>query len=203
MNHYYVTRGSSVQLPCAYTHTVDSQQYTEVLWSIESADREEQPIIWFTGGRLYSDLYKPMEGRVHFTSADPRNGDASITIKDVRLSDKEMYRCLVKKLPELDKKILDLTVIEAPSQPLCSVDKDSMTLKCSSLQGTPPLHYIWSKTTGNKVLPTQAIVDPTEPPCISTSPSGSVEAIAARWKVWWAPNTVTFTWTVRCPWPTM
>ncbi|XP_057694186.1 coxsackievirus and adenovirus receptor homolog [Corythoichthys intestinalis] len=163
MNHYYVARGSSVQLPCVYTHTVDSQQYTEVSWSIESADREEQPIIWFTGGRLYSDLYKPMEGRVHFTSADPQNGDASIIIKDVRPSDTEMYRCLVKKLPELDKKILDLTVIEAPSQPLCSVDKEdnSMTLKCSSLQGTPPLHYIWSKTSGNKVLPPQATVDPT------------------------------------------
>ncbi|XP_057694892.1 coxsackievirus and adenovirus receptor homolog [Corythoichthys intestinalis] len=162
-NHYYVARGSSVQLPCAYSHTLDSNQYTEVSWSIVSADREEQPIIWFTGGRLYSDLYKPMEGRVQFTSADPQNGDASITIKDVRLSDMKKYRCTVKKLPELDQKIFDLTVMEAPSQPLCSVDKEdnSMTLKCSSLQGTPPLHYIWSKTSGNKVMPTQAFVDPT------------------------------------------
>ncbi|XP_057694191.1 coxsackievirus and adenovirus receptor homolog [Corythoichthys intestinalis] len=162
-NHYYVARGSSVQLPCAYTHTVDSQQYTEVLWSIVSADRDEQPIIWFTGNRLYSDLYKPMEGRVHFTSANPQNGDASINIKDVRLSDMVMYRCAVKKLPELDQKDLDLTVMEAPSQPLCSVDKEdnSTTFKCRSLHGTPPLHYIWSKTSGNKVLPTQAIADPT------------------------------------------
>ncbi|XP_057691171.1 coxsackievirus and adenovirus receptor homolog [Corythoichthys intestinalis] len=161
--HYYVARGSSIQLPCAYTHTVDSQQYTEVLWSIVSADRDEQPIIWFTGGRLYSDLYKPMEGRVHFISADPQNGDASINIKDVHQSDMEKYRCMVRKLPEQDQKMLDLTVMEAPSQPLCSVDKEDnrMTLKCSSLHGTPPLHYIWSKTSGNKVLPTQAIVDPT------------------------------------------
>ncbi|XP_057699819.1 coxsackievirus and adenovirus receptor homolog [Corythoichthys intestinalis] len=160
-NHYYVARGASVQLPCAYTHTVDSRQDMDVLWSIVSADRDEQPIIWFTGGHLYTDLYKPMEGRVHFTSADPQNGDASISIKDVRPSDMEMYRCTVK-LPGVDQKNLDLTVIEAPSRPLCSVDKEynSMTLKCRSLHGTPPLHYIWTKTSGNMVLSTQALVDP-------------------------------------------
>ncbi|XP_057716446.1 coxsackievirus and adenovirus receptor homolog [Corythoichthys intestinalis] len=162
-NHYYVARGSSIQLPCAYTQTVDSQQDTKILWSIVSADGYEQPIIWFTGGRLYSDLYKPMEGRVNFTSADPQNGDASIKIQDVRLSDMKMYRCMVKKLPELELKTLELTVMEAPSQPLCSVAKEdnSMTLKCRSMHGTPPLHYIWSKTSGNKVLPIQATVDPT------------------------------------------
>ncbi|XP_077578069.1 coxsackievirus and adenovirus receptor homolog [Stigmatopora nigra] len=161
-NHYYAATGSNIQLPCTYTHTVDTQEKMEVLWSIISADREEQPIIWFTGGQLYSNIYKPMVGRVHFSAGDPRNGDATINIKDVRPSDMETYRCFVKNLPGLDKKNMDLTIMEAPSQPLCSLDKNNHNtmVKCKSLHGTPPLNYSWAKTTGNKVLPTQMIVDP-------------------------------------------
>ncbi|XP_077468008.1 coxsackievirus and adenovirus receptor homolog [Stigmatopora argus] len=161
-NHYYAATGSDIQLPCTYTDTVHTHENMEVLWSIIPADGKEQPIIWFTGGHLYSDQYKPMEGRVHFRSGDPRNGDATINIKDVRPSDMETYTCFVKNLPGLDQKKMDLTIMEAPSQPLCSLDKGNhpTMLKCRSLRGTPPLNYNWAKTTGNKVLPTQSIVDP-------------------------------------------
>ncbi|XP_061559389.1 coxsackievirus and adenovirus receptor homolog [Phycodurus eques] len=165
--HNYAATGTNVTLACQYTHTLESTQHTEITWSIVSADQDEKTILWFTGGRLYPVLYKPLEGRLQFTSANPQNGDASINITDVRLSDSTTYQCLVKKLPELDLKNVDLTVMEVPSQPQCSVDRElaeghGMTLKCGSLHGTPPLRYTWSKTSEDQVLPPNAIVDTVE-----------------------------------------
>ncbi|XP_061610626.1 coxsackievirus and adenovirus receptor homolog [Phyllopteryx taeniolatus] len=120
-NHYHAARGSDVKLACPYTHTVTTTQYTEIMWSIVSGP-EERHVIWFTDGHLYPDLDKALEGRVHFTSFEPHNGDASIIIRDLRLSDSGKYRCFVKKLPELDLKSVELTVMEALGQPQCSVD---------------------------------------------------------------------------------
>ncbi|XP_061560620.1 coxsackievirus and adenovirus receptor homolog [Phycodurus eques] len=162
-SHYYAARGSDVKLACPYTHTVTTTQYTEIMWSIVSGT-EERDIIWFTDGHLYTDLDKALEGRVHFTLSDPHNGDASIIIRDLRLSDSGKYRCFVKKLPELDLKSVELTVMEAPGQPQCSVDGEltggyGVTLKCKSSHGSHPLRYTWAKTSGNQVLPANAVVD--------------------------------------------
>ncbi|XP_061653306.1 coxsackievirus and adenovirus receptor homolog [Phyllopteryx taeniolatus] len=115
-SHYYAARGSNVKLACHYTLALDVTQYIEIIWSVVSAKEDEKTILWFTDGRLNADLYKPLEGRVHFTSPDPQNGDASIIISDVRLSDSETYRCFVKNLPELDHQKMDLTVVDPLSQ---------------------------------------------------------------------------------------
>ncbi|XP_061549542.1 coxsackievirus and adenovirus receptor homolog [Phycodurus eques] len=115
-SRYYAARGSNVRLACQYTLALDVTQYMEIIWSVVSAKEDEKTILWFTDGRLNADLYKPLEGRVHFTSSDPQNGDASIIISDVRLSDSETYRCFVKNLPELDHQKMDLTVVDPLSR---------------------------------------------------------------------------------------
>lgn len=33
-----------------------------------------------------------------------------------------------------------------------------MMLRCSSVEGTQPLQYIWERTTGNKLLPPLAVL---------------------------------------------
>uniref|UniRef100_A0A0F8ASK5 Coxsackievirus and adenovirus receptor n=1 Tax=Larimichthys crocea TaxID=215358 RepID=A0A0F8ASK5_LARCR len=108
---------------------------------------------------LYNDLYNPLKGRVHFTFLETQNGDASLSIKDLRLTDTGTYQCKVKRLPEIDIKYIFLTVMERPSKPVCYMEGEAtagkhVVLKCRSSQGTPPLNYRWSKTSGNQIVDT-------------------------------------------------
>lgn len=165
MRHYYISKDTSVTLNCEFSLASENLQYTEIEWTIVLPNREEdKTIIWLTGGMLYNDLYDPLKGRVHFTSLDPQNGDASLSIKDLRPTDTGTYQCKVKKLPEIDIKNIFLTVMERPSKPVCYMEGEAMAgkrvvLKCRSSQGTPPLKYRWSKTSGNQMLHRDAFVD--------------------------------------------
>ncbi|XP_077412469.1 coxsackievirus and adenovirus receptor homolog [Vanacampus margaritifer] len=111
---YNATSGSDVKLACKYTYAMNTIQRMEIEWTVEP---EDENILWFTHGRLYPVQYKPLEGRVSFASTDYQNGDASIIIRNVRESDSKIYRCMVKNLPELDMKKVQLTVIDVPIQP--------------------------------------------------------------------------------------
>ncbi len=166
MKHYYVGKESSVTLNCGFSLASENLQHMEIEWNIVPPNTEEDDkiIIWLTGGMLYNDLYDPLKGRVHFTSPDPQNGNASLTIMDLRLTDTGTYQCKVKKLPEIDIKNIILTVMERPSKPVCHMEGEATTgkrvvLKCRSSQGTPPLKYRWSKTSGNQMLRHDAFVD--------------------------------------------
>ncbi|XP_061831396.1 uncharacterized protein [Nerophis lumbriciformis] len=130
MTSYHAAKESSVTLHCEYTYSSVDEHDTEVEWTKLTPHRnDDRTVIWFTGGRLYNYLYLPMKGRVHFASPDPRNGDASMTISDLRLSDAGTYRCMVKKLPGLDIKNVFLTVIEKPSKPTSAVEVEPVAGK--------------------------------------------------------------------------
>ncbi|XP_061743000.1 coxsackievirus and adenovirus receptor homolog [Nerophis ophidion] len=116
LTSYHAAQESSVTLHCEYTYSSVDKHDTEVEWTKLTPHRhDDRIVIWFTGGQLYNDLDEPTKGRVHFASPDPRNGDASVTISDLRLSDTGTYQCMVKKLPGLDIKNVFLTVIEKPT----------------------------------------------------------------------------------------
>ncbi|XP_061736194.1 coxsackievirus and adenovirus receptor homolog [Nerophis ophidion] len=93
------------------------------------------------------------------------------------------YRCTVKSL--LDTKHCEIqlkcpslnksdatnyseiqTVMEELSTPVCAVEgepvgNNDVTLKCKSSQGTPPLTYSWTKTSGNQKMPPKGFEDTT------------------------------------------
>ena len=52
-----------------------------------------------------------MKGRVHFNSADPKNGDASINLTGLRSTDTGTYQCKVKKAPGVRSRKILLTVM--------------------------------------------------------------------------------------------
>ncbi|KAM7393482.1 hypothetical protein PAMP_020348 [Pampus punctatissimus] len=91
MKYYYISKESSVTLNCEFSLAFENPHYMEIEWNIVPPNREEdgKTIIWLTAGMLYNDLYDPLKGRVHFTSVDPQNGNASLTINDLRLTDTE------------------------------------------------------------------------------------------------------------------
>ena len=131
----------SVTLNCEFSLDSENWQHTEIEWNIVPLNREEDDriIILLTGGMLYNDLYDPLKGRVHFTSPVPQNGDASLTINDLRLTDTGTYQCKVKKYI---RNIIRI-VMERPSKPVCYMECEAtagkrVVLKCGSSQGTPP-----------------------------------------------------------------
>lgn len=68
-------------------------------------------VIIYSGDRAYEDYYEPMKGRVHFNSADPKNGDASIILTGLKSSDSGTYQCKVKKAPGIRSRKMLLNVM--------------------------------------------------------------------------------------------
>nr|XP_057916334.1 coxsackievirus and adenovirus receptor homolog [Doryrhamphus excisus] len=159
-------RGDTATFPCGYTLS-SADGYYDIKWLKQLPSMKEpfyRGIVRFTNGNLYTDLYQPMKGRVSFRFPDPSKGDASIAIKDLQTSDKGTYVCKVTKSAEILKE--EAFVIEVKDQyapVICSVHGEptlgmDVMFKCSSLESIN-VRYTWKKTSGNKMLPPDAIED--------------------------------------------
>lgn len=63
----------------------------------------------YTGGQMHS--YDPeLSRRINYVG-NPRQGDASISISGLRLSDKATYQCKVKRAPGVDTRKVTLMVM--------------------------------------------------------------------------------------------
>lgn len=74
-------------------------------------------VILYSGDRAYENYYEPLKGRVHFNSADPKNGDASINLTGLKSSDSGTYQCKVKKAPGIRSRKMLLIVMGEWSKP--------------------------------------------------------------------------------------
>jgi len=158
--------GRTVKLECQFTLGPEDLVPLDIEWNVLAPDKqkEDKVMILYSGDRAFED-YPAVKGRVHFNAADPKNGDASINLTGLRSTDTGMYRCKVKKAPGIRSRRIKLTVMVKPSRPRCYAEgpteegKDVM-LRCVSGEGTAPLRYTWEKTSGSKVLPASAVLDP-------------------------------------------
>lgn len=158
--------GESVKLGCQFTLTAEDTGPLDIEWCLLAPDNQKEDIVvlLYSGDRAYEDYYDAMKGRVHFNSADPKNGDASITLTGLKPSDSGTYQCKVKKAPGIRSKKMLLNVMVKPSRPRCYAEgptqegKD-IRLRCVSSEGTSPMKYIWEKTSGDKLLPPTSTLD--------------------------------------------
>ncbi|KAL0994392.1 hypothetical protein UPYG_G00121600 [Umbra pygmaea] len=158
--------GQSVMLDCQFTLATEDSGPLDIEWSLLASDnqKEDKVVILYSGDRAYEDYYPAVKGRVHFNSADPKNGDASINLTMLKSSDTGTYQCKVKKAPGIRSRKMLLTVMVKPSRPRCYAEgptqegKD-VVLRCVSVEGTSPLQYTWEKTSDTKLLPASAMLD--------------------------------------------
>lgn len=61
--------------------------------------------------RVYNHYYAGLTGRMQFTNLDPRSGDGSLDILNLKASDTGTYQCKVKKAPGVQSKKMQLTVL--------------------------------------------------------------------------------------------
>ncbi|AWP00470.1 putative coxsackievirus and adenovirus receptor [Scophthalmus maximus] len=159
--------GESVKLDCQFTLGPQDSGPLDIEWSMLSSDNqnEDKVVILYSGDRAYEDYYAPMKGRVHFNSADPKNGDASINLTGLKSTDSGTYQCKVKKAPGIRSRKMLLIVMVKPSKPSCysegpTQEGKDITLRCKSSEGTNPLQYTWEKISDSKLLPASTVLDP-------------------------------------------
>lgn len=94
-NYYYVARDRSVSLNCEFT--LDSEDL-DIEWNIVPPNRQEDDklILWYTQGMIHNNIYAPLKNRIYFTSPEPQDDDASISITDLKVTDSGMYQCKVR-----------------------------------------------------------------------------------------------------------
>ncbi|XP_038129791.1 coxsackievirus and adenovirus receptor homolog [Cyprinodon tularosa] len=183
--------GQSVKLDCQFQLGPGDTGPLDIEWSLLAADNqnEDKVVILYSGDRVYEDYYEPMRGRVHFNTADPKNGDASINLTGLKSTDSGTYQCKVKKAPGIGSKKIKLIVMVRPSKPRCSVtgtteEGKNIVLRCTAAEGTKPMQYKWEKTTDNKLLPASAVLDTVEGTInvrnVSASASGSYRCVASN-----------------------
>ncbi|XP_072369224.1 coxsackievirus and adenovirus receptor homolog isoform X4 [Scyliorhinus torazame] len=158
--------GDSVMLPCQFRVTNADIGPLDIEWSRTPTNLVDSPliIIDYSGDRVYESQLEDMKGRVHFSSSDPKTGDASLNITRLKSTDSGRYHCKVKKSPGSKTISIKLSVLVRPSKPMCSVEgsqeigKD-VILKCSS-EGTPPITYFWTREGSS--MPSTAVADITQ-----------------------------------------
>ncbi|XP_051923539.1 V-set and immunoglobulin domain-containing protein 8b isoform X1 [Hippocampus zosterae] len=151
-------QGENLLIGCTYTPGLQDTGELDIEWSNVSPDmtQKDKLILAYTEGRIHN--YDPsLSGRLSFVG-DPKRGDASISITDLRLSDTATYLCKVKKAPGVDMRKVTLVVMVPPSVPKCWIDgkeeKGSpVTLRCKSYQGSSPLTYSWRRESGGAKPP--------------------------------------------------
>ncbi|XP_077418080.1 V-set and immunoglobulin domain-containing protein 8b [Vanacampus margaritifer] len=151
-------RGENILLGCTYTPGPQDTGELDIEWSNVSPDmtKKDKLIVAYTEGRIIN--YDPsVTGRLRFTG-NPKQGDASISLSDLRLSDTATYQCKVKMAPGVDMRKVTVVVMVPPSVPKCWVDgkeeKGSpVTLRCNSQQGSSPLTYTWTRENGGAKPP--------------------------------------------------
>lgn len=68
-------------------------------------------IILYSGDRIYNHYYPALTGRLQFTSSDPKSGDGSVDILNLKSTDTGTYQCKVKKAPGVESQKIQLNVL--------------------------------------------------------------------------------------------
>ncbi|KFQ29009.1 Coxsackievirus and adenovirus receptor, partial [Merops nubicus] len=153
-------QGEKVTLPCTFELSEKDEGPLDIEWVLIPADnqKKEQILIMYAVDRIYNNYYAAMTGRMQFTNPDPKSGDASLDILNLKSEDTGTYQCKVKKAPGVQSKKIQLIVLVRPARTKCSIEgsqeigKD-VTLKCASQEGSPLLSYDWRRVSGTQELP--------------------------------------------------
>ncbi|XP_071338356.1 V-set and immunoglobulin domain-containing protein 8b [Trachinotus anak] len=155
----------TVNLGCTYTPGSGDTGELDIEWSNLSPDmtQKDKLILSYTGGQTHHYGDASLSKRLRFIG-DPKQGDASISFSDVRLSDTATYQCKVKKAPGVDMRKVTLVVMVPPSVPKCWVEGGeekggTVSLRCKSSEGSNPLTYVWTRETGG-AIPSTATINP-------------------------------------------
>ncbi|XP_030066528.1 V-set and immunoglobulin domain-containing protein 1 isoform X2 [Microcaecilia unicolor] len=149
--------GQDITLLCTY---VSSSPLTNlsISWFFYARSSHQYFPVYYSS-RGYTEAIGNFKNRV---TASPIQGNASITISNVKSEDSGLYACEVTNPPDFEGNNIgkvQLIVTVPPSTPHCSIrgavqTGHYITLECYSKDGMPPPTYQWNKVVNNELKPT-------------------------------------------------
>ncbi|POI29039.1 hypothetical protein CIB84_007211, partial [Bambusicola thoracicus] len=107
-------QGERVTLPCTFELSEEDVGTLDIEWVLIPADiqKKEETIILYSGDRIYNHYRPALTGRLQFTSSDPKSGDGSVDILNLKSADTGTYQCKVKKAPGVESLKIQLNVLD-------------------------------------------------------------------------------------------
>ncbi|XP_075137923.1 V-set and immunoglobulin domain-containing protein 8-like [Leptodactylus fuscus] len=168
-----LAKGNAATLGCTYVLDPVEIGNVFIMWYKINPDTTELDTVLLSYASNYMKSYAPpsLKNRLSFTAADPGQGDASILITHLKVTDSGTYQCNVKNNPGVASRRITLIVEERPRHPRCFIKGKNtkgrdVILKCRPRGGTPPLKYKWQKISGP--------LNPTTPDLNSTPVTGDL-----------------------------
>uniref|UniRef100_A0A4W4DS52 Ig-like domain-containing protein n=1 Tax=Electrophorus electricus TaxID=8005 RepID=A0A4W4DS52_ELEEL len=141
--------GENATLPCHYQFRPQTGQTLDIEWILQKPNFKQRVviIITFFNNEVYTN--DDPAGRLSF-SGDYLNGDASLLITDLQLSDSSEYHCKVKTGGKYLWSQVNLVVLVKPSKPRCwmegrLLEGSDVRLSCKSADGSEPINYKWER----------------------------------------------------------
>ncbi|XP_047216108.1 V-set domain-containing T-cell activation inhibitor 1-like isoform X2 [Girardinichthys multiradiatus] len=140
-----IKEDESVILPCSFSTSLTNYRFD---WKKDGKD-----VFLYENGRVNpSSPDEQFNGRVSHFPDEVKSGNASITIKQVKVSDSGTYTCLNLDGKEEERQQIKLTV-GAFAKPLVSshITADWALLRCEVLDASPEPTVVWYDSDGNNV----------------------------------------------------
>ncbi|KAK6466200.1 hypothetical protein HHUSO_G36656 [Huso huso] len=143
-------RGSDVWIEC--TFDAARMRQDEPVWWLHCENSNCIEIQHFIGGvDQLQDRAASRRGRVYPDKL--REGNASLFIENVQMSDEGLYKCTVVLRERPDTKISVLTVLASSEPPQLTEALDTRSFTCSSRNGFPPALVTWTGGSGMNYTP--------------------------------------------------
>ncbi|XP_055358985.1 uncharacterized protein LOC114843689 [Betta splendens] len=141
--------GDDVTLPCHLEPALDVDTMA-LEWT--RPELNQFVYVWRSGQELVNDIHPSYRGRTSMFSDQLKEGNMSLKLSEVELSDRGTYRCFI---PKLSKQAL-VTLIVAPdavSSPVISLsgldrDRGAVVLECRSGGWFPEPELLWLDAEG-------------------------------------------------------
>ncbi|XP_072349727.1 coxsackievirus and adenovirus receptor homolog [Scyliorhinus torazame] len=167
----YVAEHDDIQIGCTFQLEPADKGALDIEWSIMNPDTTQldRVILTYQHGEQFA-YDNPLRGRFQFTETDPSNGNASVRISTLRITDTNTFQCKVKQAPGIDSRKVTVGVHVRPQEPECWTDRSGdrdqdVTLHCVSHRGSSPLTYTWNRVSDSRGLPARSTTDlPGKPP---------------------------------------
>ncbi|XP_027013862.2 butyrophilin subfamily 2 member A2-like [Tachysurus fulvidraco] len=148
--------GSSVVLPCWLTPKTDAETL-EIRWY--RPDQFKNPILFYQNHKVVADFQDNYKNRSSFTLSSPQStglkqGDVSLKLDNLALSDIGIFHCYVSGDKSYDSKTVTLSLTALGSLPLLSLEhhENSVNLSCTSSGWYPQPRLLWKFTNKGDVL---------------------------------------------------
>uniref|UniRef100_A0A667Z6C2 Ig-like domain-containing protein n=1 Tax=Myripristis murdjan TaxID=586833 RepID=A0A667Z6C2_9TELE len=137
--------GDDIVLPCHLDPAVDAFDMI-VEWTRPDLDHR-LVLLWRHGWELEHKNHLSYEGRTSLFMEKLKNGDVSLKLSEVKLSDEGKYRCFI---PSLDRESIVELVVGAASSPVIIMHNSSsgVVLECESKGWYPEPELFWLDAEG-------------------------------------------------------